>query len=297
MKKLSFVTIFVLFALCVRLTAADVFSFVPADSVAVMKIHPSLILKRPDVAGYLSMPAVAAKRLEFSRMVGCSIEDVKNIVAALSIGGDGVMLVEFSKPVDIASAISKTKAPLTPFKVGKYTMYYGADRAGLAQMAPDIVMMGDAGDVKNALQGAFGVTAFLRQAIAGVDRTACAAYLAVAIDGEMTGNAVYDFCGPDLADHKIDARFTFNDAETAKQMSRMVPMYAGMVSGLAFGDAPELGAEVIKSLKTGRKDNTLTLFLTIPKSLADSIVNYAAQKGQKYGDAGNKTPGKAASKR
>ena len=292
MRNALFAALSLVLVLCTALCGADVFSFVPADSIAVVRIDPQTVLKRPEIAKHLNAPEVAAKRLEFAQKAGCSIEDINTAVAACTFSGDGVMLLGLNKKVDLAAAIKKLNVPVSSFKVGSHTMYYGADRSGIAQVASDVIMLGHAGDVREALAGKRGMSPELAQIVKQVSKNSCVAWLAFYVDKEIKGSAIYKFAGKNLADHSLSAEFIFTSEESARQIGAMLPMYAGMVSGMLFSADPELGADVLKSFRTNINGRSITLSLYVPQALAGRIADFAAAQGKKHLDKnGGSIPG------
>ena len=282
MKKLFFAIVSAVTVASSAVFAGNLFSYVPADSQAVVKIDAASILSRPEAVKVLNDPVAMAKQLEFSSKAGCSIKDLKSAVIAVGDAGSEVFLFELSKKIDVAAALKNLGVENTPAKVGKYTVYQGDQRAAISQISGNIVIVGSPEDVKAALEGQQGMSAELTAlAKPFAASTEAIAWLVFDAGKSCKGSAVYKFCGQDKADHDFSAQLILKNAEEAAQTAAMVPMYVGMFSGAIFAQNPELGAKVAKGFKVKTAGSNLELKLNISAALADEIASYMAEQGKK----------------
>ena len=282
MKKLFFAIVVALTCVFTIVNAGDLMSFVPADSQAVIKVDASAVFSRPEAAKVLNDPAAVAKQLEFSAKAGCSLKDLKTAVIAVGNTGNGVILLEMAKKIDVAAGLKNLQAKVAESKVGKYTIYQNDMRSAICQVSDNVIMAGSPEDVKCALTEKRGISSAMQELfskIAVKNGDAAMAVMVFDAGKSLKGSASYIIRKNN--DHFIAGTLKFANREEAKQMSAMMPMYAGMFSGMFFGQNPELGAKVIKNFKVETSGSDVVLSINIPVALVDEISTYAAEQGKR----------------
>lgn len=280
MKKLFFAIVCAV-SFAGSVFAENLYSFVPADSQVVVTVDTASILRRPEAVKVLNDPEVMAKQLEFSSMAGCSIRDLKTVVVAVGNAGNGVILFEMSKKVDVAAALKNLNVKTVAVQVGKNTVYQGEQRSAISQINDNIVIVGSPEDVKNALSAKQGMSEDLTALAKPFFSSSAVAWMVFESGKSLKGSASYGFCGKDKADHCFAASFIVGSKEEAAQVSSMIPMYAGMFTGMVFAQNPELGAKIVKELKVKTSGSKVMLSLNIPAAMADEISSYAVEQGKK----------------
>ena len=279
MKQLF--TALLLICFCFVCSASGVFEQVPADSNVVCKINVAEVLKRPEVNKVLNTKEALEGQLEFAKNAGCSIKDIECAVIVMWQDNRTAVLLKLNKSISVEAAVKKFQSADKKL-VGK-AAYYAINSGAVSQLSGDLVAFASPEDMPVFLAAAKGIPENLKTLAAKfAGKNAPIAWMVFGGKGiKFSGNASYGFTGRNNNDHIIASDIVFRKEKNAQQFAMMAPMYSGMFSGMLFGNAPELGAEVVKHFNVNISGKTVSLSMHLPAALVDKITVYAQDQGVK----------------
>ena len=287
MKKICFAVTLMVTALCSAVCAGDLLKYAPEGAQLIANVDVSEIVKRPEVIKFLQSEDAMAKQQEFASKVGFGINDINCALLVINGSGSGVLFVETTKKIDVASAIKKLNINAVAKKSGKNEIWCFDGNSYICQVSDKVFALGDDDDIERALgvNTKCGVSGEMAKMVNSCRKTDNVAWMVFADDNAMSGILSYAFVGKDKKDHEINISIKVANEAQAKQMAAVIPMYTGMFVGAVFGDNPELGAKVMSCVVPFVKDSQFGVKIRLSAALVDEIISYVAAHGREIAKA------------
>ena len=263
--------------------AGDIFKYVPSGSIAVGRVDLKVLYSRPEVQKALNDADLTAKQAEFAAKTGCSIKDVSEAVVCINEKSKAILLIRLNKNIDAAAALNNYKKSFKVVPAGKFRILQIENDAALCQLDSSTVALGSPADLAILGNTAFGMPESIKKYAGGVENKKDTLCWLIFCQPGSAASCMFslNFSGSSKQDYDFNAEFIFADAKDAAQFAAMVPMYAGMFSGMFFSARPELGAEIMKNLRVTQPGNSLKINLNVPSALADKILAYSRSEDVK----------------